>query len=54
MNALDSQMFDAIVEVGEKLREDPSVRVVVLSAEGRAFCAGLDTSNFMAMAGGAF
>ncbi len=53
MNALDSQMFDAIVEVGEKLREDPSVRVVVLSAEGRAFCAGLDTSNFMAMAGGA-
>ena len=52
MNALDAQMFDAIVEVGEKLRADPDVRVVVLSAEGRAFCAGLDTSNFAAMAGG--
>ncbi len=51
MNALDAQMFDAIVEVGEKLRSDPSIRVVVLSAEGRAFCAGLDTSNFAAMAG---
>ena len=53
MNALDSQMFDAIVEVGEKLRADASIRVVVLSAEGKAFCAGLDMSNFAAMADGA-
>ncbi|MEP5766656.1 MAG: crotonase/enoyl-CoA hydratase family protein [Halieaceae bacterium] len=53
MNALDSQMFDAIIEVGEKLRADDSVRVVVLSAEGKAFCAGLDMSNFAAMADGA-
>jgi len=28
------------------------VRAVVLSGEGRAFCAGLDTSNFAAMASG--
>jgi enoyl-CoA hydratase/carnithine racemase len=52
MNALDGKMFNAIVEVGEVLNADDSVRVVVLSAEGRAFCAGLDTSNFMRMAGG--
>ena len=52
MNALDAQMFQAIVEVGEKLRAADDLRVVVLSAEGKAFCAGLDTANFAAMAGG--
>lgn len=50
MNALDSKMFAAIVEAGEQLRADPAVRVVVLSGEGRAFCAGLDMSNFAGMA----
>jgi enoyl-CoA hydratase/carnithine racemase len=50
MNALDSAMFSAITEVGEKLANDSSVRVVVLSGEGRAFCAGLDMSSFAAMA----
>jgi len=52
MNALDSQMFDAFEAVGKQLRDDASVRVVVISAEGKAFCAGLDTSNFMAMTQG--
>jgi enoyl-CoA hydratase/carnithine racemase len=52
MNALDAQMFQAIVEVGEKLRAADDLRVVVLSAQGKAFCAGLDTANFVAMAGG--
>jgi enoyl-CoA hydratase/carnithine racemase len=52
MNALDSRMFDAIAEAGEKLRADAAVRVVVLSGEGRAFCAGLDMSNFAGMAEG--
>jgi enoyl-CoA hydratase/carnithine racemase len=53
MNALDSRMFDAIAEAGEQLRSDPEVRVVVLSGEGRAFCAGLDMSNFAAIANSA-
>ena len=52
MNALDGPMFAAIVEAGEKLRADSTIRVVVLSAQGKAFCAGLDTSNFAEMAGG--
>lgn len=52
MNALDSQMFDAFEEVGKQLKDNPSVRAVVLSAEGKAFCAGLDTSNFMKMTEG--
>ncbi len=52
MNALDQAMFAAIVEAGEALKTDRSVRAVVLSGEGRAFCAGLDFGSFQAMAGG--
>jgi enoyl-CoA hydratase/carnithine racemase len=52
VNALDPAMFQAIAETGEQLKGDPSVRVVVLSGEGRGFCAGLDFSSFQAMASG--
>ncbi|MFA1545863.1 crotonase/enoyl-CoA hydratase family protein [Actinomadura chokoriensis] len=51
LNALDGGMFDALAETGDALAADPSVRAVVLSGEGRAFCAGLDFTNFAAMAG---
>jgi enoyl-CoA hydratase/carnithine racemase len=51
MNALDPLMFDALVETGRGLAEDRSVRVVVLSGEGRAFSAGLDMSSMAAIAG---
>lgn len=50
MNALDGAMFKAILEAGESLKVDPSVRAVVLSGEGRAFCAGLDFGSFSKMA----
>jgi len=53
MNALDGPMFDALVDAGRSLAEDSSVRAVVLSGEGRSFCAGLDFSGFQAMAGNA-
>jgi enoyl-CoA hydratase/carnithine racemase len=52
MNALDNAMFDALIRAGERLKGEAGVRAVVLSGEGRAFCAGLDTSNFAAMASG--
>lgn len=52
MNALDNAMFDALIQAGERLKGEAGVRAVVLSGEGRAFCAGLDTSNFGAMASG--
>ena len=46
MNALDPAMFEAIIEAGDFVAARKDIRVVVLSGEGRAFCAGLDTSNF--------
>jgi enoyl-CoA hydratase/carnithine racemase len=49
-NALDRRMFQAIIEAGEQLAADRTVRAVVLSGDGKAFCAGLDTSLFAAMA----
>jgi enoyl-CoA hydratase/carnithine racemase len=56
MNALDNRMFSALAEAGQQLAAMKEVRVVVLSGEGKAFCAGLDMANFAGMldpAGGA-
>lgn len=52
MNALDDAMFAALCEAAQQLAEDKSVRCIVLSGEGRAFCAGLDMGNFGKMAEG--
>jgi enoyl-CoA hydratase/carnithine racemase len=49
MNALDSAMFAGIAEAIRTLDAMPGLRCVVLSGEGRAFCAGLDLSS---LAGG--
>jgi enoyl-CoA hydratase/carnithine racemase len=47
MNALDGAMFEALVEAGRGLKSQRGLRAVVLSGEGRAFCAGLDVASFM-------
>jgi enoyl-CoA hydratase/carnithine racemase len=52
MNALDDAMFSALIETGEALKTRKGLRAVVLSGEGRAFCAGLDMGNFAKMASG--
>ena len=49
-NALSPEMFKAIIEAGERLAQARDVRVVVLSGNGRGFCAGLDMSGFQGMA----
>src|SRR6202000_3492700 len=49
MNALDFAMFEALVAATERLSREKGVRAVVLSGEGRAFCAGLDMGRFAAM-----
>ena len=53
INALDPAMFGALADAARRLADDASVRAVVLSGEGRGFCAGLDFSSFQAMAGDA-
>ncbi|MGK0274466.1 MAG: enoyl-CoA hydratase/carnithine racemase [Ilumatobacter sp.] len=50
-NALDSEMFRAIAEAGERLKTEPGVRCVVLSGEGKSFCAGLDMGSMQQLAG---
>lgn len=52
MNALDGAMFAGIEQALAELAYS-GARVVVLSGEGRAFCAGLDRGMFGQMAGGA-
>ncbi|MDE0887637.1 MAG: crotonase/enoyl-CoA hydratase family protein [Myxococcota bacterium] len=51
-NALDSEMFDAILDTAKRLQHDPSVRAVVLSGEGDSFSAGIDVSSLAEMATG--
>lgn len=51
-NALDSGMFDGLLGAAKRLATDHSVRVVVLSGEGDAFCAGLDMASLGQMASG--
>jgi enoyl-CoA hydratase/carnithine racemase len=51
INALDDAQFAAIVDAGESLKQEVSVRAVVLSGNGRGFCAGLDFGNLQRIAG---
>lgn len=52
MNALDPAMFEALAQAGAELHDSPEIRAVVLSGEGRAFCAGLDVERLLAAANG--
>jgi len=48
LNALDPAMLEAIIAAGQRVRNEPGLRAVVLSGEGRGFCAGIDVGNFTA------
>ena len=43
MNAISNEMWTAITKAGEELSTNREVRAVVLSGNGRAFCAGADS-----------
>ena len=51
-NALSQDMFDAIIEAGQALGSADDVSAVVLSGNGRGFCAGLDMASFASMSDG--
>lgn len=46
MNAVDPEMAEAIVAAGTALILRDDIRAVVITGEGRAFCAGLDVASF--------
>lgn len=46
-NALDLDMFRSIAATQQELRQDTSVRVVILGGDGEDFCSGLDVKALM-------
>jgi len=46
LNACDLEMIEALGAAGSELAKNRSLRAVVLSGEGKAFCAGLDVALF--------
>jgi len=48
-NALSHEMFNAMAAAIDRLAGESAVRAVVVSGEGKGFCAGLDFENFAAM-----
>ena len=50
MNAVDQQMIDAVIAAGQEVAASDA-RAVVLSGEGRAFCAGIDITGLSGMMG---
>ncbi len=47
-NALDPQMFDALIKTADRIKNNKSLRAVILSGAGKAFCTGLDFPSFVA------
>jgi enoyl-CoA hydratase/carnithine racemase len=45
-NALSIQLRDELIEILESWQDDPAVRIVVLTGEPPAFCAGFDLAEF--------
>jgi enoyl-CoA hydratase/carnithine racemase len=50
-NALSSALISELQSAFDRIAADPAVRVVVLAASGRGFCAGHDLKEIRAMAG---
>lgn len=48
-NALTGEMYDALADAFGHATLDPSIRIVLLEADGADFCAGNDIADFMRM-----
>mgnify|MGYP000583494545 CR=1 FL=1 len=51
LNALDEATYAALTDVFHRLHEDQSVRAVILSGSGRAFCSGSDVGAMLQATG---
>lgn len=47
VNAFTPGMYDQLRRIFHSIADDRSIRVAILTAEGRAFCAGNDISGFL-------
>ena len=47
LNALTEDMYARLAKIFDALHEDRAVRVVILTAEGRGFCAGSDVGGML-------
>ena len=45
LNSLNKEIIDELLEAFDKAYEDQSIRTVVLTGEGRAFCSGADLAG---------
>ena len=45
LNALDMDMFEAIVKTTKIIKKNKEIRAVILSGEGAAFCSGIDVKS---------
>jgi len=50
-NAINKTMFEELARAAEMAREDATVRVLLLEAEGLSFCAGIDLQTLTQLAG---
>ena len=50
MNAVDDEMIEAIIAAGQEVAASDA-RVVLLSGEGKGFCAGIDIGGLSGMLG---
>mgnify|MGYP001796656770 CR=1 FL=1 len=51
MNSYNNHVFRRMLDIFDALERDDSVRVIVLTGQGRAFCAGADISDGFGSAG---
>ena len=51
-NAVDGEIMDGLLAALAQIKADNNARVVVLSGEGKGFCAGLDMASFGDMVSG--
>lgn len=49
LNALNTEMWSELGEAFKILGEDPDCRVIVFTGNGKAFCAGIDLNDLMAL-----
>lgn len=53
VNALDPEMIEVLLQTIARLETTPGLRAVVLSGQGRGFCAGLDMATMADLQGSA-